>query len=67
MKRVFSSHVNEVGYDPAAQELHVVFDNGKHAVYSGVPAVKGRAVVDAPSVGSALHTEIKGQYAHRYV
>lgn len=69
MKSVHSSHIDQVGYDPERKELHVVFQDGKHAVYSNVPLIKGAAVVNAPSVGSALHREIKasGQFPHRYV
>jgi len=69
MKKVYSSHVNEVGYDAAKRELHVIFQDGQHAVYDGVPADKGYAVVNAPSVGGALHREIKatGGFPHRYV
>lgn len=59
MKKVFSSHIDEVGYDAAKRELHVSFSNGQRGVYDNVPADKGGAVVNAPSVGKALHREIK--------
>ena len=71
LRRVFSSHINGIGYDAAASELHVEFagKNGKPpqtAVYLGVPADVAQAVVDAPSIGTALHNLVKGKYAHGY-
>lgn len=71
MKSVFSSHIAKVGYDEASQELHVEFQQkgqkaAQTAVYSGVPPDVAKMVVDAPSVGSALHELIKGKYAHGY-
>lgn len=64
MKPVFSSHIASVGY--ADGELHVVFKNGKSGVYSGVPPDIGESVVNAPSVGTALHQSVKGRFAFSY-
>ena len=66
MKSVFSSHVDKIGYDETTGELHVVFQDGKHAIYSGVPGKEGSDVVNAASVGSAMHQLIRGKYAFRY-
>lgn len=71
MKRVFSSHIDAVGYDPESGELHVQFQGrksgaGKIAVYSDVPPDVGNMVVNSPSVGSALHDFVRGKYAHGY-
>ena len=71
MRRVFSSHINEVGYDPDSSELHVTFQGsegnpGKTAVYVGVPPDVARMVVEAPSVGTALHQFVRGKYGHGY-
>ncbi len=71
MKRVFSSHINSVGYDPDSKELHVEFQGkgggtGRTAVYMDVPPTVAKLVVDAPSVGTALHEHVKGQYALGY-
>lgn len=71
MKTVFSSTVARLGYDPTSKELHVEFRGkngkaGKTAVYIDVPSDVAALVVDAPSVGTALHQFIKGKYAHGY-
>jgi hypothetical protein len=66
MKRVFSSHINAVGYDSSSKELAVEFQNGKTAVYSDVPEDIAKMVVDAPSVGTALTQFVKGKFAFGY-
>lgn len=66
MKSVFSSHISKIGYDSNAEELHVEFQNGKTAVYQGVPGDVAAKVTGADSIGKALHEHIKGQYAHGY-
>lgn len=67
MKPVQSSSVARIGYDEAAQTLLVEWKNGKVSEYSGVPAVVGSGLENAPSVGSRIHAEIKGRYPHRYL
>ncbi len=67
MKTVFSSMVNAVGYNADAQELFVKFKNNKVAVYQSVPADVAALVVDAPSVGNALNSFIKGKYGFGYI
>lgn len=66
MKRVYSSHINSIGYDPATKELHVEFDNKKIGVYMDVPPDVAVLVTDAPSVGTALHAYVKGKFAFGY-
>ena len=67
MRRVFSSHVDAIGYDEATGELHVTFSRtGKTAVYSGVPLKKARDVINAHSIGMALHQSIRGQHGFGY-
>jgi hypothetical protein len=71
MRRVFSSHIDAVGYDPNSQELHVTFQGkkgqpGKTAIYFGVPADVARMVTEAPSIGTALHQFVKDKFAHGY-
>ena len=65
-KNVYSSNVSEVGYDPETKELFITWTRGKRSVYSGVPEELAEQLVNAPSVGSMINTEIKGYYSHRY-
>lgn len=64
---VFSSHIRTIGYDDETGELTVTFDNGKTAAYAGVPGPVAQSVMNAPSIGQALHNSVRGQYDFRYV
>lgn len=66
MRDVFSSHVDRIGYDAEAEELTVEWKKGKTSVYSGVPADVAESVMNAFSVGQAIHNQIKSNYPHRY-
>lgn len=66
MRRVFSSHIDAVGYDPDSKELHVEFKNKKIGVYMDVPPDVARMVTDAPSIGTALSQFVKDKYAFGY-
>lgn len=65
-RQVYSSNVAEVGYDPETKELLITWTKGKRSIYSGVPEELAEQLVNAPSVGSMLNTEVKPFYAHRY-
>lgn len=62
LRRVFSSHISEVGYDADRFLLAVVWAKGGVTLYSDVPADVGISTVNAPSVGSALHQHVRGKY-----
>jgi hypothetical protein len=66
MRQVFSDWVSEIGYDPETQELHVGYKRGKRrsAVYRGVPEDVAARVMSSPSIGEALHAEVRGQFEH---
>jgi KTSC domain len=71
MRRVFSSHVDAIGYDEETGELHVSFqpgrgDVGRTAIYQGVPVNVARDVMAAPSIGMALHQSIRGKFPFGY-
>lgn len=66
MRRVFSSHIDQIGYDAVSQELIVKFQNGKTAVYMGVPFEVAQDVLSAPSIGTALNQLVKGRYSYGY-
>lgn len=69
MKSVSSSSVWQIGYDSETSDLHVKFipdvknPGGRLVVYHGVPQDVAQDVMDAPSVGSALNSSIKGTYS----
>lgn len=69
MKTVLSSHVWQIGYDADAQELHVKYvpdrkhPGGRLVTYHGVPPDTAQDVIDAPSIGQALITSIKGAFS----
>lgn len=65
MRPVFSSHITHVGYEDG--QLHVLYKNGKTSVYEGVPPDVANGVIGAPSIGTAIHATIRGNYPHRYL
>ena len=66
MRRVFSSHINRVGYDEESRELRVEFSNGSIVVYGGVSPETGGGVIAAPSIGEELYRAVKRQHDFRY-
>lgn len=68
MRNVFSSHVDQIGYDEGSGELHVTFSRtGKTAVYQGVSPKVARDVLEAPSIGEALWNSVRGKYSFGYL
>ena len=66
-KQVYSSMVQEIGWDDEAGELTVTFNNGQTYAYTGTDeglAIEGSK---APSVGQWVNTELKGKYQFRRV
>ena len=66
-KSVFSSHIDEVGYDYETRTLMVRWPSGAETHYFDVPYEKAKAVWNAPSVGVELHRSIRGQHDFRTV
>jgi hypothetical protein len=62
----FSEAVSNLGYDTETQEMLVRWSDGKVSAYAGVQPEKFDEISRAPSVGSAIHSEIKGKHQHRY-
>ncbi len=63
---VYSTMVASVGYDDEANELQVTWiKGGKTTIYANVPEELAREVANAPSVGTAINTMIKGAYPYR--
>lgn len=66
MRNVWSSHIERVGYDEEARELHIVYANGSHVVHRDVPPEVGRDVLTAPSIGSEVWRSVRGRFGHTY-
>lgn len=66
MKRVYSSHIEKIGYRPDSQELHVHYDTGKKAKFKGVPKGIADKVLGAASIGEAMHAHIRNKFPHEY-
>lgn len=66
LKSVYSSHISQIGYDPVAKELTVCYSKGRAAVYREVPADVGESIMQAPSVGEALHNLVRGKFSFTY-
>lgn len=66
-RSVFSSHVDQVGYDADTGDYVVRWKKGKVSVYGGVPPELAKQVSNAPSVGSAIHEFIKPNFQHSYL
>lgn len=64
---VSSSNVEAIGYDSESETLKVWFLNGSAYQYLSVPFAIFEGLKDAPSVGSYLHQNVKGQYTFERV
>lgn len=63
---VDSSNVDSVGYDPAKQELHVIFrSSDKRYVYEGVDSDTYKEFVESDSPGRFISTVIKPNHGVR--
>ena len=61
---VESSMLSAVRYDVRTQALTVDFVKGGTYTYSQVPFEVAQSIVEAPSVGKAMHAEVLGTYAY---
>ena len=57
-----SSQIKEFGYDAASNTLAVRFKSGGEYHYNGVPQETFDAMHKSSSIGSFLHTKIKGKF-----
>lgn len=64
-KRVNSSKVRAVGYDPKSQTLEVEFSDGRLLLYSGVSQEVHRQFMAAPSATSFFEDKIDENYSSR--
>lgn len=61
---VDSSNVASVGYDPDTLTLEVEFKNGSVYQYFDVPATVYQELMQASSVGTFMHANIKNRYRY---
>jgi len=66
-KRISSSKIRGVGYDPRAQVLEIGFNDGRVMAYSGVSPEVHRRFVAAPSPVSFFEDKIADDYPARRV
>lgn len=65
---VFSSWVSGIAYDPETNELHVQHTkDGSITTYADVPPEVFHQIDKSPSIGTALHGIVRGNYEHRTV
>lgn len=67
MISVVSSNVESIGYDEGSQILQVRFLSGSTYIYMNVPLMEFEQLKVAPSVGSYLNRNIKGNYPYQRV
>lgn len=61
---VDSSNIEQVGYDPAAEELHIVFVKTGLYIFFGVPQFVYDELLAADSKGSYFNRNIKPVYTN---
>jgi KTSC domain len=64
-KRISSSKIRAVGYDPKGEVLEVEFSDGRVVAYSGVSPEVHRRFMNAPSPVSFFDDKIADEYSAR--
>lgn len=64
MKKVKSSNITAIGYDPEIFELHVQFANGSHYVHRSVSPDTHSAFMNTRSHGKFYAEHIRSKYAY---
>lgn len=62
LKEVKSSNITRIGYDAEAGTLVVEFKSGTKYSFSGVTTKEHQDLVEAQSVGSHFHANIRSKY-----
>jgi hypothetical protein len=66
-KRISSSKIRGIGYDPKTLELEIEFNDGRVMAYSGVSSEIHRQFMAAPSPGAYFEDKIEEDYTGRRV
>lgn len=61
-KKVESSDIVSVGYDPDVKILEVMFFGGRTYQYANVPENVYQELINSESVGSYFNTQIRDKY-----
>jgi lysyl-tRNA synthetase class 2 len=61
-RRVSSSSIAEVGYNPSTSTLAIRFHNGREYWYADVPSATLEALLSASSIGAFFQAEIRDSY-----
>jgi len=64
---VESDMIHAVGYDPATQELEVIFNSGQIYRYTGVPRKVYEELLAAESKGSYMRANVIDMYPYHQV
>jgi hypothetical protein len=64
---VSSSNIEAIGYDEDSETLRIWFNNGSVYDYSGVGIMEYEGFKNAPSLGSYMHQNIRGQYPYEKI
>ncbi len=64
MKKVTSSTIDSIHYDPDTKLLEIQFKSGGTYHYSDVSQEAYDALDNAESVGKHFHSHIRGKHAH---
>lgn len=64
---VSSSNIEAIGYDEDTETLRIWFLNGSIYDYSGVKLMEFEGLKNAPSLGSYMHQNIRGQYPYEKI
>jgi len=67
MIQVSSSNIAAIGYDEEIQTVHVQFLNNTEYIYKGVPKHEFEGLLNAPSIGSYLHQNLKNFYPYERI
>lgn len=67
MIQVSSSNVESVGYDDNNQILYIRFLDGSTYIYKGVSQYEFDGLLNAPSIGSYLHRNIRNVYPYERI
>jgi len=62
-----SSNIRSIAYDEKSKSLEIIFKNGGHYSYEGVPLETHKALVGADSPGNYFFQRVKTKYKFRKV